>query len=87
MLRSSRHLHRQVKPVIAKAQFRQTASKAFVAWAVEDPSSSYRRAVFIGSLVAAVSAAGFLTYDQQQKKKTDCCGIIGVVAHPKFDVR
>lgn len=44
-----------------------------------------------GSVLAATAAAVAL-WDQQKnivnnKKTTDCCGIIGVVAHPGFDTR
>ena len=87
LLRASRQIPRRVKPVIANVQLRQTASKAVLAsTAAEDFSSN--RTLLVGGLVAAAAAAsaGLFAYDQQQKT-ADCCGIIGVVAHPKFDVR
>ena len=86
VLRVSRQIPRRVKPLISNPQLRQTASKAALAsTAAEDPFSS-QRALLVGGLVTAAAAAGIFAYDQQQKK-ADCCGIIGVVAHPKFDVR
>ena len=84
VLRSS---PRQGRLLISKAQLRQTASKAILTSAAAQDTNSQRTQLLLGGLVATAAAgAGIFAYDQQQKT-TDCCGIIGVVAHPKFDVR
>ena len=90
MLRSiarvPRQLPRRVKPLLSNPQLRQTATKATLGSEVAVQDSTDYRTLLATGLVAAAGAAGFLAYDQH-KKSTDCCGIIGVVAHPKFDVR
>lgn len=82
VLRASRRLPRKS---LWSAQLRQTASKA--AATVVSQDSGHNSLVW-GGVLAAAAATAVVAWDQQNKQKaTDCCGIIGVVAHPKFDVR
>ena len=91
-LQAYRRLPRQGKSLLNAQLLRQTATKATVASSaasavvVTDPANDGHRNLVLGGLLAAM-AAGLAWDHQQQKKAIDCCGIIGVVAHPKFDVR
>ena len=81
VLRASRKLTRKGNP-LAVAQLRHTASKA----AVGSGSLADDRAFH---MVGFLAAAGIFAWGQerQRQKQANCCGIVGVVAHPKFDVR
>lgn len=82
----------RVKSLWSMPQIRSMTTRAVaaLATAAEDASSSSSSRpplplLWGGMLAAAVAGA---TWDLQQRtNRTDCCGIIGVVAKPGFDTR
>ena len=85
VLRVSRRMPRHSSSL---QQLRSTASKAALATdTTTSQQDAARNPLVWGGVLAAAAAAGIAWDHQQNKQATDCCGIIGVVAHSKFDVR
>ena len=78
VLRAARRMPRH------RTLVRSTASNAMTV--TDTAQDTSRHAVLLGGALAAAAAAAGIAWDQQNKA-TDCCGIIGVVAQPDFDVR
>ena len=69
------------------AQQRRQGQTAATLTTVQDGTThTHNTATWMTGAVAVAAAAGGLMWNYSQPA-TDCCGIVGVVAHPDFDVR
>ena len=71
---------------IVAQQMRQGQTAATLTTVQDGTTHTHNTATWMTGAVAVAAAAGGLMWNYSQPA-TDCCGIVGVVAHPDFDVR